>query len=166
MTELGRRQKGRECQAYPGLRAARCPRRVITLGNLVSVPLSVSPLSTSSCPSHIPQGSDTPEFPWVCPFNAACSRWDSQITHTSVVTGIRGWMCWSNQRQFNLSLWRHTTLAWRFWIWTSGIYKFREIAGKIIYTDDYAHCSGERVHTLYLILSRFCSLTMLKLYTQ
>lgn len=70
------------------------------------------------------------------------------------------------QRQFNLSLWRHTTLAWRFWIWTSGIYKFCEIAGKIVHTCEYAHCSRESIHTLHLILRRFCSLTMLKLYTQ
>lgn len=89
-----------------------------------------------------------------------------QINHSSVVTGISGLMHWSNQAQINLSLWQHNTLTWWFLIWTSGIYKSPEIVGSIVYTCKYAHCSGERVHTFHLILIRFCSLTMLKLYTQ
>lgn len=74
MTELGGEAEGERVSGLPWIEGGeeKCPRRVITLGNLVSVPLSVSPLSASSCSSHISQGRDTP----VCPFNAACSGWD------------------------------------------------------------------------------------------
>lgn len=122
----------------------RRPGRIIMLGKLV-----VGDTCSSVCVSIYFKlllanlSGATPESPWVCPSTAPCSRPTGQITRTSVVTGVGGFMWWFTQGQFKLSLWKHNALTWRFLIWNSGVYKLAEIIVNVVYTCVYVCCSGK-----------------------
>lgn len=113
--EHGRKQKGRAYQIYSGFCGELSSWKVERTGAPgeglrweswsleTPVPLSASPLSTSSCFSNIPHGTCQNAFQSARPVLHVLPA-TGHITHLNVVLGIDSLTWWPNKGSFNLGL--------------------------------------------------------------